>query len=293
MSNKYVDEFIEAIEADGKSQCTVSGYRYDLEKFSNEIEKDIISVEYSDLRAWANKMSKSGLAATSRARKISAVKSMYKYLKKVGYIHDNPAIDLDTPKLEKKIPKVITADNASDILFHARNDGGTEITYMRDLAIMMTFLYTGVRREEITNIKLKDVDLKSREILIHGKGNKQRSAYINDELLAVLSEYVAAYRKNFSSAVNSEYLFVSIKSEKLSTRAVNNIVNKFMESAGCKEKGMSCHQLRKRMATSAFYATHDLISVQRILGHSSPTVTQRYIASDTDSMRKATMSVSF
>lgn len=291
----YVVDFLEALKADGKSKCTIEAYRGDLKAFCEHFkENDIInSIRYADLREWANKMESKGFSASSRARKISSVKSFFKYLSKMEIIDRNPAESLETPKIEKRQPIVISNDDASEVLFHAKNDGGSEMFYFRDYSIMATFLFTGIRREELTNITLHDVDLNNDTILIHGKGNKQRKVYINDTLHAILAEYIKVYRKRISKAKDSRFLFPSCCSEKVSVKTVNNIVNKFFESAGIKRDGISAHVLRKRFATSAFDATHDIMTVSKLLGHSSPTVTERYIAVNEDYMRNATCAVNF
>lgn len=290
----YVVDFLEALKADGKSKCTIEAYRGDLKAFCEYFkESNINSIRYADLREWANIMESKGFSASSRARKISSVKSFFKYLSKMEIIDRNPAESLETPKLEKKQPVVISNDDASELLFHARNDGGSDMLYFRDYSIMAVFLFTGIRREELTNIALNDVDLNNDTILIHGKGNKQRKVYINETLHAILSEYIAVYRKKLAMSVESKFLFPSIKADKIAVNSVNRIVNKFFESAGIKRDGISAHVLRKRFATSAFNATHDIATVSKMLGHSSPTVTMRYVAMDEDSMRNAANCVNF
>lgn len=292
--DKYVNEFLESLKADGKSKCTIDAYRLDLKGFYeyfNCVELDVI--RYSDLREWVNNMENKGLSANTRARKISAVKSFFKYLSKMELVYRNPANGLETPKLEKKQPVVISNEDASEILFYAKNDGGSEMFYFRDYSIMAVFLFTGIRREELTNITLNDVDLKNGTILIHGKGNNQRTVYINETLYAILSEYIKVYRKRISKSKNSVFLFPSCCSEKVSVRTVNNIVNKFFEAAGIKQKGVSAHILRKRFATTLFQKTNDIALTSKMLGHSSPTVTMRYVIMDEDSMRNAANCVNF
>lgn len=288
-----INEFLESLKADGKSKCTIQAYGIDLKQFSEIVCKEVQEIKFSDLRMWVNQLSKDGLSATSRARKISCVKSFFKFLYKMEYIEKNPAEMLEIPKIEKKHPKVISESEAYEILFQARNSSVKETVYMRDLAIVATMLYTGVRREELTNIKLSDVDLQNRKILIHGKGNKQRHVFCNDELTAILSEYINGHRKLLKFHEQSQYLFLSSQSDRISVRSVNDVVDKMMERAGCKEKGMSCHQLRKRMATSVFENTGNIVFVQKILGHSNPTVTQRYVSCDEKEIAQAAMSVSF
>lgn len=292
--DELVQDFLKSLQADGKSKCTITAYRTDLISFSDFFkDKKVETLRYADLRRWVNYMEEQGFVATTRARKIASVKSFFRYLVKMEVITANPADVLDTPKIEKKQPVVISNDEASDLLYHAKNDGGSEVVWFRDYAVVSVFLFTGIRREELTNIKLQDVDLQKKSILIHGKGNKQRTVYISDVLLAVLSEYIKIYRCKIHRASGSEYLFPSIKSDKMALCTVNRIVNKIFESAGLKKDGVSAHILRKRFATSVFDKTHDIATVSKLLGHSSPTVTLRYIAINEDDLRSATETVEF
>lgn len=289
-----IGSFIESIKADGKSKCTLKAYRLDLLEFAEYFKDCSISeLRYSDLKAWSNSMEEKNLSPNSRGRKIASVKSFFRYLMRMEIIDKNPSEVLESPKQEKRQPVVITMEEAAELLLHARNDGGSEMFYFRDYAILATFLYTGVRREELTNISLSDVDLKNGTILIHGKGDKQRTVYINNILHAVLSEYIMAYRGRLTKAGKSKFLFPSAKSDRMSVGAVNNVVNRFFESAGIKQQGISAHILRKRFATSVFENTGDIALTSKLLGHSSPTVTMRYIKMNEDSMRQATNCVNF
>lgn len=291
---KLINEFLESLKADGKSKCTIKAYQNDLNSFSCYFSRiSVNEIRYADLRSWMNHMEDSGLSANSRARKISAVKSFYRYLSKMEIVDRNPADSLETPKLEKKHPVVITNEQASELLFHARNDGGSDLIWFRDYSILATFLFTGIRREELTNITLNDIDLKKDTILIHGKGNKQRIVYINEMLHAVLSEYLSQYREKMEKAKDSKYLFPSLKADKLHVSTVNTIVNKFFESAGFKKDGVSAHILRKRFATSIYQNSGDIALTSKLLGHSSPTVTMRYVQMDEETMRSAACAVNF
>lgn len=290
---EYINGFVTAMKAQGKSKCTIDAYRSDLEQFNKAMNKPLAEIRYSDMQKWVNDMAGGNLSASSRARKISAVKSFFRYLVKMEVIDRNPAESLDAPKLEKREPKVISNEDASEVLFVAKNSGENERTWFRNYTVMALFMFTGIRREELTNIKLADVDMKGGKILIHGKGSKQRTVYINDTLRAVLSEYIAVYRQFLSPAEASPYLFPSRQAEKISVRTVNEIVNTMFEKAGIKTDGVSAHILRKRFATTVFNSTHDVATVSKMLGHSSPTVTMRYLAINEDSMRSAANCVNF
>lgn len=291
---ELINGFLETLKADGKSKCTLKAYSLDLKEFAKFFDGvEVSKIRYADLRSWSNHLEASGLSPSSRGRKIAAVRSFFHYLIMMEVIDKNPSDGLESPKQEKKAPVVITMEEAAELLRHARNDGGSEMFFFRDYAIMATFLFTGVRREELTNISLADVDLNRNTILIHGKGSKQRTVYINDTLHAVLSEYISNYRKRLTRAGASKYLFPSSKSDKISANTVNHVVNRFFESAGIKQAGISAHVLRKRFATSVFENTGDIALTSKLLGHSSPTVTMRYVAMNEDSMRAATNCVNF
>lgn len=293
---KEINEFLQYLSACGKSKCTISAYKGDLAAFAEIMSvKSITDIKYNNLRAWADSLVSDGLSASSCSRKISSVKSFFRYCWKMDIVKDNPAKWLECPKIEKKQPTTISMIDASNLLHNASicNNGSSGVTWFRNYAILCMFLYTGVRREELTNIKISDVDLQKQSILIHGKGAKQRYVYINDTLLAVLSEYMEGHRKLFKTSYNSEYLFPSTMSAKISLKMVNNVVNKSFEQSGIKVYGLSAHILRKRFATSIFESTSDIATTSKLLGHSSPAVTMRYVVIGENIMRAATNSVNF
>lgn len=298
MLEKFITEFLSSLSADGKSKCTIAAYSSDLndfsEYFNSYIKKEINDIKYSDLRLWANNLEDRNLSPQSRARKISTLRSFFKYLSKMDYISGkNPADALELPKLPKKQPQVISTKDAKCMLDCAKYDNFDSDINFRNYTIVAMFLFTGIRREELTNITIDDVSMGNRTILIHGKGNKERTVYINDTLYDIIKKYLDKGRKEIKSANNSDYLFPSRKSEKLDVRSINRIVNHVMEEADIKKSGISAHVLRKRFATSVFSKTHDIATTSLLLGHSSPTVTMRYVAIDEKTMRHAAETVNF
>lgn len=291
-----VNGFIQALVADGKSACTVKAYRLDLADFSVYVQEkclNISNIRYADLREWTNALEERHLSPSSRARRVSTIKAFFKYLRKMEVIEKNPADGLEGPKLPKKQPKVISMEEAKELVSGVDYSGPKHMTAFRDYAILATFLFTGVRREELVNIKLSDVCMDNGTILIHGKGNKEREVYINDSLHAILSEYIGYHRDVFKTAQSSEYLFPSIKAVKMNVCSVNRVVNKAFEEAGIKEYGVSAHVLRKRFATTVFANTGDIATISKMLGHASPTVTMRYVQIDEGTMRNAAKTVNF
>lgn len=291
-----VQGFIQSLVADGKSACTVKAYRLDLQDFSVYVQEkglEISKIRYPDLREWMNSLEGRNLSASSRARKVSTVKAFFKYLLKMEVIEKNPTEGLEGPKLPKKQPKVISTETAKGLVSGVDYSDPKHMTAFRDYTILAMFLFTGVRREELVNIKLSDVSMDNGTILIHGKGNKEREVYINDSLHAILSEYVGYHRDIFKTAQSSEYLFPSIKADKMNVCSVNRVVNKAFEEAGIKEYGVSAHALRKRFATTVFANTGDIATVSKMLGHASPTVTMRYVRIDEGTMRDAAKAANF
>ncbi len=291
---KEIQGFIKSIMADGKSKCTVSAYQGDLQQFSKAMDgHDLECITYADLREWADGLAADGLSPATRARKISSVRAFFRYCYKLGRIDRDPASGLECPKQEKKQPVTISMSDASNVLTGLVEHNPGDVLWFRNYAIISTFLYTGVRREELANIRLADMDMEHGTILIHGKGAKERFVYINETLLAVLSEYVASHRGLIKTAEHSEYLFPSVQSEKMSLMTVNRVVNKAFENAGIKEPGVSAHILRKRFATSVFQQTGDIATTSELLGHSSPTVTMRYVVIGESKKRAAVQSVNY
>lgn len=296
--NTIIQEFVNSLVADGKSKCTVSSYKSDLNDFirfsETVLHKELLNVKYSDLRKWLNSLESKGLSAQTRARKITSIRSFFRYLSKMDYIRGkNPADGLESPKLPKRQPKVISTWDASYLLDCSKSIHFERQTTFRDYTIIAMFLYTGIRREELTNVRLNDVNLEEGTILIHGKGNKERTVYINENFRPILIEYLNIYRKRFKTADESKYLFPSKKCAQLDIHSVNKIVNKAMSNANIKEAGTSAHILRKRFATSVFMNTHDIATTSKLLGHSSPTTTMRYVAIDDGTMRQAASEVNF
>lgn len=234
-----------------------------------------------------------GESATTRARKISSVKAFYRWAIDNGYLEDNPAEKIQLPKLPHKEPKVMNRKEVADTMLAAKNDSDAKENLFRDMAIIQLMFTTGVRRAEVVEIKLEDVNLKESCILIHGKGNKERFVYFNDSTQFILSEYIYSHRNLLKHAKESQYLFVSNKSDKLNVSTINRIVNANLEKAGVKEKGYTAHSTRKAFATEVYNNTRDIYVVQKLLGHQNATTTARYVGVSNDIKKQAAMAVSF
>lgn len=275
------DATIAAYSSDLREFCAVMGFTDCIKEITLH---DVESVYIANLVA-------SGNCAASRSRKLSSVRAFYKWAVKNGIVKNNPVAEIEMPKIEKKTVKAMSFNEVEQVLDEAKKD--SRENSFRDLAILSLMFSTGIRRAELTEIKLSDLNLEESLIVIHGKGNKDRLAYFNDTTRAVLSEYINVHRKFYCTSEKSNYLFVSDKGEKLCLSTVNRIVNRYLESAGIKDKGFTAHSTRKAFATAVYDNTGDIFAVQQLLGHSSPSTTQRYVGVAESRKRMAAMTVNF
>jgi site-specific recombinase XerD len=282
-----------------RSENTIAAYTADIRQFF-EIMGDYVSI--NDIHTldietvYITRMVNAGMCAASRRRKISALKEFFAWMHKNGFVVENPVENVEMPKLPHKEPKVMEVEEVRKVIECAKEPDDKK-TYFRDLAIISLLFATGMRREEITNVKLCDVNLKESSILVHGKGSKERVVYFNDTARAILSEYISAHRSLLRCAKNSDYLFVpnsnGTNNTKLSKASINAIMNRNMELANLDDKKYTVHSARKAFATRAYENTHDIGAVQKLLGHSSPATTMIYVGISDSAKKKAAMAVDF
>lgn len=283
-----------------RSENTITAYLSDLAQFCSimgdyESMNDISRADVENV--YIASLAACGVSATSRARKISSVRAFFHWAQVNGVVVENPVENVEMPKIPHKEPKVMADDEVSRVIQYAMTHKISDDANanFRDLSIIMLLFSSGIRRSELTEIKLSDVNLKESSILIHGKGNKERWVYFNARTEAILSEYVHSHRKFLRNAKDSEYLFVSndrnSKSEKLSAWAINDIVNRCFDLAGV--KGYTVHSTRKFFATKVYNETRDIFAVQNLLGHSNPQTTMRYVAANEKMKKEAAMVVNF
>lgn len=281
-----------------RSDKTIQAYCSDMREFCAVFEdKDSLNeITRLDIETvYIAYLVDSGNGASSRARKLSSLRSFFKWAVSNNIVVENPVENVEMPKIPHKEPKVMENDEVFEVMMNVRNDDSRESACegFRNLAIMSVMFNTGVRRSEVTEIKLSDVNLHNGSILIHGKGNKERFVYFNDAPRAIISEYIASHRKHLKPAETSEYLFVSKRSEKMCPATINLIVNKYLKAAKVKEKGYTAHSTRKVYATNIYDNTGDIFAVQNLLGHSSPNTTMKYVGAVESKKRAAAMTVNF
>ena len=213
-------------------------------------------------------VSDKGISATSRARKLSAIKSFYKYLTvRTKQLTDNPVADLEYPKLRKSLPKYLTMAESASLLKSV--SGPNE---KRDYAILMLFLNCGIRRSELVGLNLTDVY--EDRIRVVGKGNKERFVYFGSACRKAIDAYLPIRNKQVLS--DNRALFGSRDSNRISVTAVHRLVKKALLQAGLDPDQFSAHKLRHTAATMMLSGGVDVKTVQEVLGHENLNTTQIY-----------------
>lgn len=209
-----------------------------------------------------------GIAPAARARKLSAIKSFYKYLTvRTKQLQENPVADLEYPKLRKSLPKYLTIEQSATLLQAV--SGPNE---KRDYAILMLFLNCGIRRSELVGLNLTDVY--EDRIRVIGKGNKERFVYFGSACRKAIDAYLV--ERNQKVLTDNRALFGSRDSNRISITAVHRLVKKALTQAGLDSTQFSAHKLRHTAATMMLSGGVDVKTVQEVLGHENLNTTQIY-----------------
>ena len=212
--------------------------------------------------------SEKGISPTARARKLSALKSFYKYLTvRTKQLEENPVADFEYPKLRKSLPKYLTIEQTAALL---QSVSGTN--QKRDYAILMLFLNCGIRRSELVGLNLTDIY--EDRIRVVGKGNKERFVYFGTACRKAIDAYLA--ERNKIVLTDNRALFGSRNGNRISVTAVHRLVEKALKKAGLDATQFSAHKLRHTAATMMLSGGVDVKTVQEVLGHENLNTTQIY-----------------
>ena len=222
--------------------------------------------------------------AAARARKVVSIKRFYRYLSlDKKYMTENPMRDLESPKIGKRLPKYLTLEQSLDLLQCV--DGANR---ERDYCILTLFLNCGLRLSELVGLDLRDIRGDGTMRVI-GKGNKERTIYLNPACVSALQNYLRVRPADGLS--DRSALFISRNHNRISVRAVQNIVDKFLKKAGLADLGLSTHKLRHTAATLMYqYGNVDVLLLKEILGHENLSTTEIYTHIQNEQLRQAVQS---
>ena len=298
----YLNSFLDyTITILNKSPNTIKEYNYDLamflkfikirfnmtkeEDFSNIIIKDlsldtIEKIKLDDIHAFLSYLTTTYHSkATTRARKASSIRVFFNYLcAKANLIKVNPAQNLETPKLDKRLPKFLSLEDSKKLLNVTANEDNRN--FQRDYAIITLFLNCGMRLAELVGININDIDFTENRMTVIGKGNKERTVYLNKACVRAIKDYLNVRPKEGikTDKLNSKNaLFLSERKERISRRTVQYIVDKELKATGLDTKKYSTHKLRHTAATLMYqYGNVDIRALQELLGHESISTTEIY-----------------
>ncbi len=271
--NKLLESFINHLSVERNySEHTVKAYRGDLENFclflANK-EKTFEKTDIKTINAYVASLYRKN-SPTSVERKVSAIRSFFSYLVKKGFLVQNPAKLVRTPKKEKHLPVFLSVDEVFSLL--AAKNSGKEILSVRDRAILELLYSSGLRISELADATLDDLSIKEALIKVRGKGNKERIVPIGSKALSALDQYLSI-RKQFKPV--SDHVFLNFRGGRITTRSLGRIIKKYGLISGT-SKNVSPHVLRHSFATHLLAGGADLRSIQEMLGHSSLSTTQKY-----------------
>ena len=289
----------------GKSENTVREYYYDLRMFlryvqcvvndlslddisnvklDNFDEKILTDVELNDLYEFMAYINNHHSANDNyRARKVASLKSFFNYLHtRINFIEVNPATNLDSPKIKKRMPRYLTLEESINFL---RAIDGT--FQARDLAMFSILLNCGLRLSELVGINLKNINFDKRILRVIGKGNKERIVYLNDLCMDAIYNYLEV-RPEVTNQNDVDALFISSKGRRISNRMVEILAKKYFEKAGLDYELYSPHKLRHTAATLMYREGNvDIRTLQELLGHTSLATTQIYTHVQNDDLKTA------
>lgn len=229
-----------------------------------------------------------GNQSAAKARKLSSIKGMYKYLvNKRNYIENNPAQNIESPKQKKSLPKFLTLEESIALLDCVRNDIESK-NRVRDYAMLTLFLNCGMRLSELVGIRLNDLDPELRSMRVIGKGNKERIIYLNEACRSVLVPLIEERTGPRYTGVRTRALFLSNRNDQISVKTVQHIVYKYLAMAGLEAKRYSVHKLRHTAATLMYQSGKvDVRVLKDILGHEQLNTTQIYTHVSDEHMQSA------
>ena len=286
----YISTFLAYMEHEKRcSPHTLRSYGVDLISFSRHLENiksdsEEICMQPRLIRSWIVEMLDSGMGTRSVNRKISALKSYYKYLIRQGYIEANPMMKVLSPKSPKKLPGFVEKDGMNDLL--TKVNFGDEFSGIRNKLIIDCLYQTGMRLSELTGLRDKDIDIYEMSLRVTGKRNKQRIIPITKGLKNSIEEYQKLRNEEFSlSGDKEQYFLLTDKGKKLYPKFVYRIVHSYLEMVTTIER-KSPHILRHTFATHMLNSGADLNAIKELLGHANLAATQVYTHNTFEKLKK-------
>lgn len=273
------------------SPHTVKNYLVDMSQFMNFIEKrwpgmanlkegEIKRVDVAVVRDYVVKMFE-GRTSSSIARKIASLRTFFQFCLREGLVTSNPAKEVATPKIPKRIPKFLTVDEVFALLGATSDDG---VLGARDRAILELLYASGLRVSELVGLDVDEADLSAKTVRVMGKGRKERIIPMNTKAADAISRYLEM-RPALVAGAQEKGLFINRQGGRLTARSVERLLGKYIKRSGL-QKAVTPHILRHTFATHLLDSGADMRGIQELLGHASLSTTQKYTHVSMENMMK-------
>ncbi len=288
---RFIDAFSRYLSIEKNvSEHTYRNYISDLMMFKEYVDReiDIKNIDNLAVRGFLGLLSKKGEKKSSIARRLSTLRTFFKYLHREGHIEVNPAKAVATPKQDKKIPSFLSVDDAFSLM---ETPNGADVLTLRDKAVLETFYSTGIRISELVGLNDADIDFNAGLVRVRGKGRKERIVPIGGKAITAIKNYLNKRHELFEKGqrvrgaegqgnktaglYNDNVVFVNKDNKRITVRSIARIVAKYVNMLS-NIGHISPHSLRHTFATHLLNAGADLRSIQELLGHKSLSTTQRY-----------------
>jgi len=278
MDDQLIDSFINYLRATKtKSENTTKAYAEDLSQFLEYLKQKelsepvLLNVNHLHIRGFLAHLKSKELSKRTVARKLSTLRSFYKYLTVQGLVKENVAKSVHAPKTSKKLPLFLYPQEIEALLDAPEND----VLGIRDRAILELLYATGMRVGELVSLKTSDINFGANYIVVFGKGSKERIVFFGQKAAESLDEYLRKSRPHLVKSLECDSLFLNKNGTRLSDRSIRRMIDKYVKIASL-NSDISPHTLRHTFATHMLNNGADLKTVQELLGHSSLSTTQIY-----------------
>ncbi len=295
MSSPYelLDSFCQSLSAErNASPQTMRAYRSDVSAFLDWCERegvDVLCATHREVRRFLAYLDQASYSRRTVNRRLSAVKSFYRWLVVEGMVESSPAEVLQGPKQGKPLPRAVhrnEMDRLLSVVLEGKQPQEASPQQLRDQAILELLYAAGLRVSEAAGLRMSGLDLRERLVRVMGKGSKERIVPLHETACQALQNYLSLGRPALLGVRQSEAVFISARGNDMSANAVRVVFKKALAKAGLDES-LSPHAMRHSFATDLLAGGADLRSVQEMLGHSSLSTTQVYTHMTPDRLRQA------
>jgi len=270
--SRYLKEYIEYLRDIKKySLNTIKAYKQDIEQFFNYLKKNKLKIERSTVKDFISVIFLKTRNKATVSRKIYAIRSFFSFLMKKGELKENLFDFINTPKIDKKIPQILTE---KEMIMFLDSLPQTGFFKLRNKACFELLYATGLRVSELTNLKIQDIDFAECVLRVMGKGKKERIVPFNDKAKGILLKYLDEAEIKFK--VKNEFIFLNSRGEKITERSIERIIQKSYKEVMNSNKRVYPHLFRHSFATHLLQRGANLRVIQELLGHENLSTTEKY-----------------